>query len=84
MSNIGQIEIDVNDLTYEVLYTPSIYGDEGTHDTPRYYEWEFDIDEIVRHGEYGDGQNVFLSELPQEHQDEITECINEQISDYIG
>ena len=79
-----EIEIEIDDLTYEVLYTPSIYGDEGTYDNPAYYEWEFDIDEIVRHGEYGDGQNVFLSELPQEHQDEIEESINRQISESIG
>ena len=81
---MGNIEIEIDDLTYEVLYTPSIYGDEGTYDTPAYYEWEFDIDEIKVHGEYGDGQNVFLSELPQEHQDEIEESINRQISESIG
>ena len=46
---MGNIEIEIDDLTYEVLYTPSIYGDEGTYDTPAYYEWEFDIDEISKY-----------------------------------
>lgn len=84
MGSIGQIYLEIGDLTYEVLYTESIWGDEGTYDTPAYYEWEFDIDEIVRHGEYGDGQNVSLSELPQEHQDEIEDSINRQITESIG
>lgn len=80
---MGEIYIEIDEVTYEVLYTASIYGDEGTYDTPPYYEWEWEIDEIILHGEYGDGQDVFLSDLPQEHQDEINDCINEKIGESI-
>lgn len=80
---MGQIEIEVEDLTYEILYTATIYGDEGTYDTPPYYEWEFEIDEITCHGEYGPGQEVLLSDLPEWKQDIITDTIDTQISQSI-
>lgn len=80
---MGQIDIEVGDLTYEILYTATIYGDEGTYDTPPYYEWEFEIDEITRHGEYGSGQDVFFSELPEEHQDIIWDTIDNKIGESI-
>lgn len=80
---MGQIDIEVGDLTYEILYTATIYGDEGTYDTPPYFEWEFEIDEITRHGEYGGGQDVFFSELPEEHQDIIWDTIDNKIGESI-
>lgn len=76
-----EIEIEIGDLTYVVLFTESIYYSEGTYDTPEYYEWDYEIDEITVHGEYGDGQEVVLSDLKQEIQDEITETIDIKISD---
>mgnify|MGYP007059486726 CR=1 FL=1 len=81
---MGQIYVDTDDLTYEVLYTASVELDYGTDDTPPYHEWEYEIDEIKIIGEYGDGQEAFLSDLPQEIQDEIDETINEQIAENIG
>ena len=78
-----EIEIEIDDLLYYVLFTEIIFGDEGTYDTPAYYEWEWEIEEIKVHGEYGDGQEVFLSDLPQEHQDIINEKINTKISESI-
>lgn len=78
-----EIEIEIDDLLYYVLFTEIIFGDEGTYDTPAYYEWEWEIEEIKVYGEYGDGQDVFLSDLPQEHQDIINEKINTKISESI-
>ena len=78
-----EIEIEIDDLLYCVLFTEIIFGDEGTYDTPAYYEWEWEIEEIKLHGEYGDVQDVFLSDLPQEHQDIINEKINTKISESI-
>lgn len=80
---MGHIDIEVGDLTYEILYTATIYADEGTYDTPPYYEWEFEIDEITRHGEYGNGQDVFFSELPEQHQDIIWDTIDNKIGESI-
>ena len=80
---MGQIYLEIGDLSYEVLYTESIWGDDGDYDTPPYYEWDWEIDEITLHGEYGDGQDVFLSDLPQEHQDEINDCIDGKIGETI-
>ena len=80
---MGQIYLEIGDLTYEVLYTESIWGDEGDYDTPPYYEWEWDIDEVTVHGEYGDGQDVFFSDLSDEVQEEINEIIDRQIGESI-
>ena len=76
-----EVEIEIGDLTYVVLFTQSIYYSEGTYDTPEDYEWEFEIDEITVHGEYGDGQEVLLSDLKQEVQHEITEYIDRKIAE---
>ena len=78
---MGQIYLEIGDLTYEVLYTESIWGDEGDYDTPPYYEWEWDVDEVTVHGEYGDGQDVFCSDLSDEVQEEINEIIDRQIGE---
>lgn len=79
-----EMEIEIDDLLYCVLFTESIYGDEGTYDTPAYYEWEWDIDEItVYEGCDGNGRDVYIDELPEQHQEIINEKINTKISDSI-
>lgn len=74
-----ELEIDINDLTFEVLYNYSVYRDEGTYDTPPYHEWEYEIETITVHGEYGDGQDVCFDELKDDIQHEIEEAIDNQI-----
>jgi hypothetical protein len=74
-----EILIDINELTFEIMYNCSIYRDEGTCDTPPYHEWEYEIETITVHGEYGDGQEVLLSDLSEEVQHEINEHIDDQI-----
>jgi hypothetical protein len=75
-----ELFIDINDLTYEVLYTYNLYIDEGTYDTPPYHEWDYEIETIIVHGEYGDGREVCLSDLKEEVQHEIEEAIDDQIN----